>query len=535
MTFSRIGAGFLFLLACAQVAANPTVTGNVISWPDDGWYQVQAVTDEGIIEICQGGRSCEVNPGTYIVINHTTRVRFEGVIVSAEPETSGPTIAGNTISWPDDGWYQVQAVTDAGIFEVCQGTRFCEVPDGEYIVINHTTGMRYEGILVNGPDNGSEVTVTGNTISWTDDGWYQVQAVTDAGIIEICQGTRFCEVPDGQYIVINHTTGERFEPVIVKSDSTDPDPEVLPIISAQNWQEILRNVIDLINADRALERHAMVRSRFSSLSQLVIAETLAGDTSGSLASLGLTQLPLADPNNNLIVDYACNAQGTLNFNLNPGVSIYDIESDSCAIDGDGYDGGFNFNGVGREGLSSRMDNMIVTLADGTAYALDGSYSTSIDRVGVRRSEQWTEAATAERSGNDNYIVESFNLLNASVDARTFSVNPPFLEYSATAQGSFSVSANWSESQALQVTVDLNLGGTVQETDPNLSELPSQWSSGSIDVIAPDGSRISLRPIVDDTTSALVIVSEISEPQQIQWSDGYQVRCFADPEDFPDCQ
>ena len=60
------------------------MTDNVISWPDDGWYQVQ---DElTYAEICGGTRSCVVQPGSYTVINHTTGTRWKGINVPSYPE-----------------------------------------------------------------------------------------------------------------------------------------------------------------------------------------------------------------------------------------------------------------------------------------------------------------------------------------------------------------------------------------------------------------------------------------------------------------
>jgi hypothetical protein len=55
-------------------------------------------------------------------------------------------VSGNTISWPDDGWYQVQSATD--YHSVCEGGTSCEVADGLYIVINHHSGERFENIAV---------------------------------------------------------------------------------------------------------------------------------------------------------------------------------------------------------------------------------------------------------------------------------------------------------------------------------------------------------------------------------------------------
>ena len=109
-SFTPIGQSALMLgmsLVVSGVSADPTVTGSTISWPDDGWYQVQ--TADGSATVCSGGRSCDVEPGTYLVINHSTGQRFAGMTVSGStgPAPTGITVSGSTISWPDDGWYQV--------------------------------------------------------------------------------------------------------------------------------------------------------------------------------------------------------------------------------------------------------------------------------------------------------------------------------------------------------------------------------------------------------------------------------------------
>ncbi|MEE9321523.1 MAG: hypothetical protein V3U76_13840 [Granulosicoccus sp.] len=63
------------LVTASAVFASPSVSGQTISWPDDGWYQVQSATTYE--SLCEGGTSCEVAPGTYHVINLTTGQRYE--------------------------------------------------------------------------------------------------------------------------------------------------------------------------------------------------------------------------------------------------------------------------------------------------------------------------------------------------------------------------------------------------------------------------------------------------------------------------
>lgn len=140
-TFITLGV----LLFSATAWADPVVEGSTISWPDDGWYQVQnALTFESL---CEGGQSCTVDPGTYTVINHTTMERYADIVVEDEDLVSGELVVNNqTIHWLDNGWYQVQ---NAETFEsVCDGDTSCAVDPGIYIVINHSTGRRYENVVV---------------------------------------------------------------------------------------------------------------------------------------------------------------------------------------------------------------------------------------------------------------------------------------------------------------------------------------------------------------------------------------------------
>lgn len=207
----------LLALSTASLSA-PTVEGNIISWPNDGWYQVQ--DEQDYAEICGGTRSCTVKDGSYLVINHTTGQRYPGIRVgNGNVQDTSIVVTGNVISWPDDGWYQVQ---DQSTYkEICSGTRSCKVPPGTYLVINHSSGKRFPGIEVSGDEKpATRIVVTGNVISWPDNGWYQVQNAETYK--EVCAGTRSCTVAPGTYLVINHSTGERYEDIKVSGEDA-PD------------------------------------------------------------------------------------------------------------------------------------------------------------------------------------------------------------------------------------------------------------------------------------------------------------------------
>jgi ELWxxDGT repeat protein len=210
-------------LASAAVYAAPSVSGNTISWPDDGWYQVQRSSD--YTTVCNGGSSCVVPPGTYKVINHTTGEKFRGIEVSASSTEGSPiSVIGNVISWPDDGWYQVQRSSDYAT--LCNGGSSCEVEPGTYKVINHTTGENFRGIEIGVPTTEiSPISVNGNIISWPDDGWYQVQQGSDYSTV--CNGGSSCVVEPGIYKVINHTTGEQFKGIAVLADDNDSDRDLI--------------------------------------------------------------------------------------------------------------------------------------------------------------------------------------------------------------------------------------------------------------------------------------------------------------------
>jgi hypothetical protein len=220
------------LLTNTVSIADPTVSGETISWPDNGWYQV--LNEADYTEICAGASACTVAPGSYLVINHTTGERFSKTVVLAS--SNSISVVDSTISWPDDGWYQVQ---NAETFEsVCEGGQSCEVPDGIYVVINHTTGTRSEAIGVQtSVADPIAVDVRSNIIYLNDGGWIEVQRQSDN--LSVCQGQDSCAVPSTDvYTAINHTTGERYSDIEVLV-SVDVEPTIALALegSPHTWTE----------------------------------------------------------------------------------------------------------------------------------------------------------------------------------------------------------------------------------------------------------------------------------------------------------
>ena len=57
----RISSALAVTIYSSASIASPTVSGNVISWTDDGWHQVQLQSTHE--SVCNGGRQCTVPNG----------------------------------------------------------------------------------------------------------------------------------------------------------------------------------------------------------------------------------------------------------------------------------------------------------------------------------------------------------------------------------------------------------------------------------------------------------------------------------------
>ena len=238
-----------------NIGGNVYLDGSNLYWTDSGYYQVQNRSD--FSTVCEGGSSCTVSEGTYIVVNHSTGDRLNNVRVSSltttstsSPSTSSPSSASGAASdypfeinsgeiiFPGVDWYQVQRADNYRT--VCEGETQCELSAGTYNIINHSNGERYDGVVLSAgtgastsggtdtsagssaptasdstsSDSGASPVVVGNRINLSGNGWFQVQ--TADGSQNVCEGNlSFCDVASGLYNVINHTTGERFDDVRV--------------------------------------------------------------------------------------------------------------------------------------------------------------------------------------------------------------------------------------------------------------------------------------------------------------------------------
>jgi len=97
----------------------------------------------GTYEVTARARDSARNQNPRVRDRRTVVVLPRNNIPSAD---SGTFVQGNALIFPDDGYYQVQ--TADGSRNICEGERSCEVPDGTYIVINHSTGGRFDNIVV---------------------------------------------------------------------------------------------------------------------------------------------------------------------------------------------------------------------------------------------------------------------------------------------------------------------------------------------------------------------------------------------------
>lgn len=143
-----------------------------------------------------------------------TLLSLLGTASAVAAASQAPLVEGGAIHILDDGYWQVQTIDPYE--SVCEGMNLqvCDVVDGSYNVINHSTGERFENIEVS---SAQAWRLEGNRIVWSGSDYWQVQTIDP--YVSVCEGNDLdgCTLDDGTYNVINLSTGQRYENITVDS------------------------------------------------------------------------------------------------------------------------------------------------------------------------------------------------------------------------------------------------------------------------------------------------------------------------------
>lgn len=380
-----------------------------------------------------------------------------------------------------------------------------------------------------------------------------------------------CSGPDGDDSIESVEDTDVPEPL---DDTQDTDITPL-LLRADTWPAILRNSVELINGEQPAQVETELRGLYANLSAIFVAEAINGAPATTSTALGLTQLALADADEPNALNYSCNNGGALAITVLPDQSFYNVQAASCALEGDVHDGTYVHNGVGREGVLSELQGLSIAKADGTSLAIEGSFSTNLSRIGFTVARNWRDTQFNIDDGQSTLTVDNYNIEStaqegvdpnnpqrqAQLDDGT-PVRYTIATLIATTSGSFDVSAAWTEGQTLSVSTTLGMDSSyatwldngemadalnlANPTIANNSDGSSiaiyryprtvqstQWSSGNIEILAEDGSRVTLTPSDTESTAALVRLGDDASPVFVDWNDGFQVRCIGN-EMFSDC-
>lgn len=214
-----------------SASAAPTVTGWVIKWSDNGWYQVQ--TKDGSKTLCNGGPSCDVraqggDSGYYKVINHTTGDVWPEVKViggnynddNPPTDDGAPWIWDSTssvgVSWPHNSdYYQVQDL-NKGYATVpgCEGATVstCSAPISGGIyrwqVVNITKNKSWPVTI--GSHQASAPIAFENSIISTNNSLHSVKDSSGKTVCNMLGIRKSCDVGKGTYKVENRAHGQSF-------------------------------------------------------------------------------------------------------------------------------------------------------------------------------------------------------------------------------------------------------------------------------------------------------------------------------------
>lgn len=315
------------------------------------------------------------------------------------------------------------------------------------------------------------------------------------------------------------------------SSSTDSLDDATPVISTDNAETLLREVISMANDEALNEASARLDPVFVTVKGLIDQARIDGASSGN----GLTYLYSDAINDGGAISeysFSCDSGGTLvarayyNDPINGAYVDRLVAASACSIDDAAYEGSaYKAVRFVRGTDVSTFENFSVEYANGDSLFIDGELiDTSPEGRGPITEISWTEASLLAVEGGETTRIDDYSSFRRSV---VRSQIPGVADPSTVAQVSFSVTAPWTSGNALDVRVDLAYAeptGSSNETGIN----SAQWQTGTLRVTANDGSGLTLTPNIEDSsTFSVAIDGDSTDPIILNWADGYQVQCAPD--------
>ncbi len=322
------------------------------------------------------------------------------------------------------------------------------------------------------------------------------------------------------------------------SDTSDlmDDPPIAggtsPIISVDNYEPMLREIITIANDGALNAASDSLDPLFGSVgpvADLIDQAIIDGASSGN----GLTfvsSAAISEGGEQSEYTFSCDSGGTLVARAYKddmvGGPFVDrlVAEGACSIDDAAYEGSA-YKGVRfvRGTDVSTFENFSVSQADGDSLLIDGEYSdSSPEQRGPRVVTGWTDAKLlavedGETTKVDGYTSNRTSLVQSGI--------PDSGTTGATADVTFTVTAPWTSGEPLDVVVELSYVDPEDSIANEFGAYPAQWQSGTLRVVAADGTGLTLSPDTGDSaTFSVTIDGETGGPITLAWVDGFQITC-----------
>ncbi len=311
------------------------------------------------------------------------------------------------------------------------------------------------------------------------------------------------------------------------SDSTNDD---VPAVSVDNYETLLREIVKIANDETFDAASESLIPVFSAVANLIDQSIVNGESIGN----GLTFVSseaISEGGENSEYTFSCDSGGTLiarayKDDIMVGGPFVDrlVAEGACSIDDAAYEGSaYKAVRFVRGTDISTFESFSVSHADGDSLLLDGEYSdSSPEQRGPRVVTGWADAnllvvEDGETTKVDNYTSNRTSLVRSE--------NPGSEDAGATADVTFTVTAPWSAGKPLDVVVDLAYVDPEDSITNEVGVYPAQWQSGTLRVVAADGTGLTLSPDTGDSaTFSVTIDGDAGDTITLNWADGFQVIC-----------